>query len=669
MITDQDRYAYDNSRYERPGFPYVCGRACMWGKPCSRGPNLDGSCGGTTVCTPFRDDDRWVCRRSPADGGACEDGPMPDGSCCLTQAPCRPRRSIRVQRGRFTKIAVALTLVLILAFIGFQPGGSASWSGISSVSPGPLSGAHTSFAMADIGCTACHKAHDAGLLQMTQAVFEPANVSGGCLGCHSFGGPQDAPSLANIPHNSPTLVASTAAGEETNCLNCHTEHKGVDANIAVVGDVQCNSCHEKKFEAFDTDHVAFSAEYPHIRRAGIQFDHSGVTEHEKLGCVDCHQVDAAARNVPVAGFNKSCGECHGDLLRSTDASAAERWDLRLLRIPAFDTKTSPLLWKKFKLKKIAKACRLDGDAKQRLADRITALGETEESGGDKAALTDQELEARAVTAFLAGAKANNDKAYAKNVGRLLVALAQKPDKAIGKLLSKKGASRSETETLLAGLSPDLARSVACGWLVDGGFKPRGKTRKGWFATADGLSYRPTGHGDPVLRAWIDFAVSGANLKGKKARGAMAALAAFRPQVTSDHASTSGVGGCLSCHAVSRLPTAVKDGAPELQLIAEWRQEPASRRALVQYDHRPHVDLLGATPRCGVCHERRDDAMISKMFETFDVDVVGGSFAPIRKEVCAECHTSGQVKNDCQLCHEYHTEPGFRHAMMGAAEKQ
>ena len=562
---------------------------------------------------------------------------------------------------------MALTLVLILAFVGFQPGGSASWSGISSVSPGPLSGAHTSFALADIGCTACHKAHDSGLLQMTQALFEPANVSAGCLGCHSFGAPEDAQSLANIPHNNRTLVAAMASDDETACLNCHTEHKGVDANIAAVSDVQCNSCHEKKFAAFDTDHAAFSAQYPHIRRAGIQFDHSNVTEHAKLSCNDCHQVDAAARNVPVAGFNESCGECHGDLLRSTDATAAERWDLRLLRIPEFDAKTSPVLAKKFKIKKLAKACRLDDDAKGQLTERIAELREATGSSKAKAKLNDQDLEARAVTAFLTGAKANKDKAYAKNVGKLLVALAGKPNKALGKLLSKKGASRSETATLLAGLSPDLVRSVACGWLIDGGYKPRSKTKNGWFATADGLSYRPTGHGDPVLRAWIDFAVSSANLKGKKALGAGAVLAAFRPQMMPDSVLASGVGGCLSCHAVSRMAVAAKDGAPELRLLAEWRQEPASKRPLVRYDHRPHVDLLGATPKCGVCHERREDAKISKMFEAFDIDVVGGSFAPIRKEICAECHTSGQVRNDCQLCHEYHTEPGFRHAMMGAAE--
>ena len=564
-----------------------------------------------------------------------------------------------------TKIAVALSMVLIVAFVGFEPGGSASWSGISSISPGPLSGAHTSFAMADSGCATCHQAHDAGLGRLARALFEPAEVAAGCLNCHSFGAPAEARSLASIPHNNPMLV--TASAEPTGCLDCHTEHKGVAADIAAIGDVQCNSCHTRKFDAFDTGHANFSAPYPHNRRAGIQFDHSAVAEHEKLACTDCHQVDQAARNVPVAGFNKSCVGCHDDLMQS-----GERWDLRLLRMPDFDAKSSPLVSKKFKIKKIAKVCRLDDAAKEGLRQRIAALRK-QPSPEAQAAPGEAIVRARAVTAFIVGAKADNTKGYAKKVGLLLLALADKPVRALRKLLTKKGASKTEAATMLAGLSPDLVRSLACGWLVDGGFKAPGKgakkTQKGWFATADGLRYRPTGHGDPVLRAWVDFAVGSANLGAKKGRGSAAVLAAFRPRAMTDSKPVAGVGGCLSCHAVSRLAASAKDGAGEQRLVAEWRQEPASRRPLVRYDHRPHIDLLGKTPKCGICHERRDDAKIAKMFEAFDIDVAGGNFAPIKKQTCAECHTSGEVRNDCQLCHEYHTEAGFRHAMIGAEAKQ
>ena len=38
--------------YNRPNFPYRCGRASLWGKPCALGANADGTCGGTSACVP-----------------------------------------------------------------------------------------------------------------------------------------------------------------------------------------------------------------------------------------------------------------------------------------------------------------------------------------------------------------------------------------------------------------------------------------------------------------------------------------------------------------------------------------------------------------------------------------------------------------------------------------
>jgi hypothetical protein len=31
---------------------------------------------------------------------------------------------------------------------------------------------------------------------------------------------------------------------------------------------------------------------------------------------------------------------------------------------------------------------------------------------------------------------------------------------------------------------------------------------------------------------------------------------------------------------------------------------------------------------------------------------------MKKEACAQCHTQGRVRQDCQLCHNYHKEPAF-----------
>src|SRR5258705_155025 len=41
-----EKYRHDLSSYERPNFPYRCGRVARWGKPCWQGPTAKGRGGG-----------------------------------------------------------------------------------------------------------------------------------------------------------------------------------------------------------------------------------------------------------------------------------------------------------------------------------------------------------------------------------------------------------------------------------------------------------------------------------------------------------------------------------------------------------------------------------------------------------------------------------------------
>lgn len=142
-ILDPDRHRFDRSAYERPNYKFRCGRAATWGKPCMGGPNLDGSCGGTTACSPVKNkNDRFECRRSAIAGGPCEHGPDSDGSCSVTQPPCSPRRSLRGIRGRLSVLALGL----VLAFIGGSMGPSDSnIVGFNWTIPGPLTDTHANF--------------------------------------------------------------------------------------------------------------------------------------------------------------------------------------------------------------------------------------------------------------------------------------------------------------------------------------------------------------------------------------------------------------------------------------------------------------------------------------------------------------------------------------------
>ena len=119
MITDPDRFKQDRSPYERPNFPFRCGRIGLWSKPCGRGPSSEGTCGGIAECRPFFDNGRWSCRRSTRSGGPCEEGPRPDGVCSHQHPPCKPIISLRGYRGRLTFLAAALVIVVLVVVVIF----------------------------------------------------------------------------------------------------------------------------------------------------------------------------------------------------------------------------------------------------------------------------------------------------------------------------------------------------------------------------------------------------------------------------------------------------------------------------------------------------------------------------------------------------------------------
>ena len=180
--------------------------------------------------------------------------------------------------------------------------------------PGPLSSIHQNFT-SEQGCNACHAAHGSGALGWLEAAMTKSGPSDNCTNCHQFKNP------VNGPHNS-ALISASHPGN-TSCTMCHTEHKGADANIVKMDDAQCNSCHKAKFASFATNHKEFSETYPFGQRTAIAFNHSShFGKHFKdarysknapaKGCVGCHNVALAERNVPVRGFDDTCAGCHQD---------------------------------------------------------------------------------------------------------------------------------------------------------------------------------------------------------------------------------------------------------------------------------------------------------------------------------------------------------------------
>ena len=154
MLKDPDYFKHTRNSYERPNFKYRCGREKNWQKPCSQGPNPDGSCGGTSECAPFKKGDRYECRRPPNAGGPCEEGPRADGSCSRCHPPCIPQPTLRVIRGRLVLFTVSFAVALIGFLLIFSKARAATW--LSPVDPGPLTAKHAKFAE-ELRCASCHQ--------------------------------------------------------------------------------------------------------------------------------------------------------------------------------------------------------------------------------------------------------------------------------------------------------------------------------------------------------------------------------------------------------------------------------------------------------------------------------------------------------------------------------
>lgn len=472
-FTSPDRFEHDASNYERPNQRYCCGRGSLWQKPCMNGPNPDGSCGGTTECVPFRSGDRWECRRPRSAGGSCADGPLPDGTCCMKRAPCSPQPKMRTIRERLSWAAAVVVLALVAALTATDISDAL---GLSMVEPGPLTRAHDGFT-SNSGCVACHSGHSAENGSFLSTLVDSANPSEQCTSCHVFGGP------AKTAHNKPhSAVAGKGLSADVGCVACHTEHKGPDANIIHATNKQCATCHEDKFDNFQ-DHVAFRPDFPHRARTAIRFDHaSHLGQHFQDAryakkapgtCTDCHSVTKNDAAVLPGDFEQTCAACH-------DKQIPNR-ELVLLRLPET----------------------LDAVADPEAIDELCGI-EHEIDLDDFESVSVEEM--TPLMAHWLKSATDEPESYSQGVSDLVTAMLEEGQGPLSELMSERGVDAPEI--LLAGLSPELVKRLACAWGGNLEYEaPAEHEGAGWYGEGLELKYRPAGHADPIAQAWLDYVVS------------------------------------------------------------------------------------------------------------------------------------------------------------------
>jgi hypothetical protein len=623
--------SHDQSDYERPTLGWRCGRAAGWGMPCRHGPTADGACGGESTCKPARAGDLWQCRRPASEGGPCRSGPGTDGSCGLRRPPCVPRRTLAVWRVRLSALvgAAAVALIVLLA-----QGKNFTSAVPSSLNPGPLSAAHSHFAGA-LSCATCHQAMGRGATAWWHAFWTPAALSSGagqqvgkdpahrlsnaCIECHTFGGHE------LQAHNQ--IFTGSDKAEATDCLMCHTEHKGRFTPITTLSETRCQTCHSHKIKDFAKDHPAFRANFPYEHPRAIAFDHAShfakhfsepqVAERApKDGCIGCHVIGNAGRAIQLANFQTMCATCHAD-------DIAKR-DFVFFQWPEIDTNSiTPA--------EVRKSCPSAG-AQQ--ASAAPGKPSQDFSGVSADPLT-------ALSAYLLNVPADTAADYEQQVQALARAMMQDGADALI-ATARDRLNNAPIDQLFTGLSAEQVRQAACAWAANQEYTaPGNPTLSGWHADALALNYTRPSHADLVIRSWIE-AVASQSMPDDAA--AKARLQAARAELLS---ASDGPGKCMKCHTVS--------GSADGPQTVNWHIELRGATPLTRFDHQPHLDLLGPQKTCTNCHALADQAAPS-----------GGGLKPIALPTCGQCHAASMVRDDCQTCHVYHQDHGFSKAMMKKA---
>jgi hypothetical protein len=523
-----------------------------------------------------------------------------------------------------------LTLGFIFALI------SASWvvdqlqKNYYSFNAGPISSSHINFVEKD-GCQVCHEAHKKSGFSWLKAAVTEMNVSSKCGDCHIFGGPEFKAHNGDIKKH-PRL-------QETHCLMCHREHQGEEFSTRTFTSQKCNFCHEKQFKSFSRGHPEFSPSYPHAGRDSIRFSH--VTHLEKYflepkhsskapdSCIGCHKM-VNEQDMDSGKFEVICAKCHESQILSKD--------LVLLRLPELDKN-------RIDRKMVMKACGIQSKGTRKEDEEFLSIST------DTPSLT---------TAYLLNIPEDDPKGYSQKLQDLILSLAQESTMPIAKLIDARS-PMPIAEKMLAGLNPEVIKRAACAWGLNLEYDPPAQASfGGWYADLLEVRYTPVNHKDPVALSWIKFALDVPASETDDMRRERAI--ALRDQMLS---SKEGVGGCMKCHTIDATSSEDKEEI----LSIHWGYRGFKSPPYSQYSHKSHMDVVRKGDTCKTCHVLNKDSTHGSLtdksasgrisYNKLGSKPIASNFNSINRNTCTECHTNGKVRQDCQLCHLYHLEPGYK----------
>jgi hypothetical protein len=159
---------------------------------------------------------------------------------------------------------------------------------------------------------------------------------------------------------------------------------------------------------------------------------------------------------------------------------------------------------------------------------------------------------------------------------------------------------------------------------------------GWYRQDYTIYYSPAGHKDRFLVSWLTLAAR------QTAGDTGAETAAIFSALTAKDAQ----GACTKCHSID------DQGGRSRHVNFSPITAEAKRGRFTRFDHEPHLGIVGDRG-CSTCHETVKGENYLRSYVGGDPHAASSGFAAVKKDVCQTCHTSGETRQDCVLCHAYH----------------
>ena len=533
---------------------------------------------------------------------------------------------------------------------------SSNWRN-EAIAPGKLSVHHAQLVTrggdSSNRCASCHAAGNQSAFEWLSHATDPKlstpTQSELCLECHKKDIP---PATALLAHNfDPQFLTATHEVDlgarhvdpsgSFACATCHQEHHGASHDLKAMSDSACQACHRQEFHSFATDHPDFKT-WPEKRRTRIAFDHSShqakhfPAEKQEFACATCHQQSESGFQETL-GYEATCAKCH-------DSDIQTSWEagVPFVNLPMVDVEA--LAEAGHDVKPWPEATTGDFDGALPLVTKFLLLSDADAAQGIEILGTDfdfYDVDPDDPEQLAAAAK------VILAVKQMTTDIAAKGHSAIAerleKILSRK-LTAEELAAAVAHLSAEDMSALAESWLAESPAEASGQPGAkekfaggGWVRDDQtfALRYRPTGHADPWLTAWITYLAE--STSGPQKKNAESLLTQIM--------KPTAPGMCGSCHSVDRLA----DGSLAVNWIAK---QSTTKQSFTVFSHAPHV-LQTQLSDCSTCHRLEKEAAVMTSYTAQDPRTFAAGFHQFTKQDCATCHKDGAAGDSCTQCHRYH----------------